>query len=35
METGLKELIAELRATAPSGPDKNELSNKIIEEEGI
>jgi putative membrane protein len=35
METGLKELTAELRAMAPSGEDINELSNKIIEEEGV
>ena len=35
METGLEELIAELRPMASSSPDINELSDKIIEEEGV
>ncbi len=35
METGLEELITELRPMASSGPDRNELSDKIIEEEGV
>lgn len=35
METGVNELIAGLCPVAFSGPDINELSNKIIEEEGI
>lgn len=34
METGLDELIAALCPTVTEGPDKNELSNEIIEEEG-
>jgi putative membrane protein len=35
METGLDGLIAELCPTASSGSDINELSDKIIEEEGV
>jgi len=35
VETGLDGLIAELCPVASSGPDINELSNKIIEEEGV
>ena len=35
METGLEELIAELSPMTSSGQDINELSNKIIEEEGV
>ncbi len=35
METGLNDLIAELRPMASSGMDLNELSDKIIEEEGV
>jgi len=34
METGLDELITALCPTVTEGPDKNELSNEIIEEEG-
>lgn len=35
LETGLEELVTELCPSASSRPDKNELSNKIIEEEGV
>ena len=35
METGLEELIAELSPMTSSGQGINELSNKIIEEEGV
>ena len=35
METGLEELVSELCTSASSRPDKNELSNEIIEEEGV
>ena len=35
METGLEELVSELCPSALSRPDKNELSNEIIEGEGI
>jgi putative membrane protein len=35
METGLDELIAELCPASSSGPDINELSDTIIEEEGV
>ena len=35
METGLEELIAELSPMTSSVQDINELSNKIIEEEGV
>jgi len=35
METGLEELVTELCLSAPSRPDRNELSNEIIEEEGV
>ncbi len=35
METGLNGLIFELSSMASSGPDINELSDKIIEEEGV
>ena len=35
METGLKELVSELCPSASSRPDKNELSDEIITEEGV
>lgn len=35
LETGLEELVKELCPSASARPDKNELSNQIIEEEGI
>ena len=35
METGLDELIAELCPTSSSGRDINELSDKILEEDGV
>jgi putative membrane protein len=35
METGLEELVSVLCSSASSRPDKNELSNEIIEEEGV
>jgi len=35
METGLEELVSELCPSASSRPDKNELSNEIIEGEGV
>jgi putative membrane protein len=35
LETGLEEVIRELCSSASTRPDKNELSNKIIEGEGI
>jgi len=35
METGLDELLAALGLPDSAGPDKNELSNEIIEEEGV
>ena len=35
LETGLAELVSELCPSASSRPDRNELSNEIIEEEGI
>jgi putative membrane protein len=35
METGLDELVTELCPNPSSGPDKNELPNEIIEEEGV
>lgn len=34
METGLEELTAALNRPEQEGPDKNELSNEIIEEDG-
>jgi hypothetical protein len=34
MEAGLDELIVALGPALSPGPDKNELSNEIIEEEG-
>ena len=34
LETALEELVTELSPSASSGPDKNDLSNEIIEEEG-
>lgn len=35
LETGLKELVSELCPSASSRPDKNELSDEIIMEEGV
>ena len=35
METGLDELVTALSPPVAEGPDKNELSNKIIEEDGV
>jgi putative membrane protein len=35
LETGLEKIVSELCATASSRPDKNELSNEIIEGEGV
>lgn len=35
LETGLDELVSELSASADSRPDKNELSNEIIERESV
>jgi putative membrane protein len=35
METGLEEIATELCPSASSRPDKNELSNEIIEEQGV
>ena len=35
METGLEELVSELSPSASSRPDENELSNEIIEGEGV
>jgi len=35
METGLDELVAALCPTISTGSDRNELSNEIIEEEGV
>jgi putative membrane protein len=35
METALEELVTELSSSALSRPGKNELSNEIIEEEGV
>jgi putative membrane protein len=35
LETGLEELVKELCPSASTRPGKNELSNQIIEEEGI
>jgi putative membrane protein len=35
LETGLEELVTELYPSAASRPDKNELLNEIIEEEGV
>jgi len=35
METGLNELVAALSPPVAEGPDKNELSNEIIEEDGV
>jgi len=35
METGLEELVTVLCPSASSRPDKNELSNKVIEGEGV
>ena len=35
MMTGLDELVTALSPPVPEGPDKNELSNEIIEEDGV
>ena len=35
METGLDELVAALSPPVSEGPDLNELSNEIIEEDGV
>ena len=35
METGLDELVAALSPPVSEGPDINELSNEIIEEDGV
>jgi hypothetical protein len=35
METGLDELVTALSPPVSEGPDLNELSNQIIEEDGV
>jgi uncharacterized membrane protein YgcG len=35
METGLDELVTALSPPVATGPDKNELSNEIIEEDAV